>query len=133
MKKKPVTLMDQESNIDMTSMLDIVFILLIFFIVTTSFTKERGLDINRPVASSISGGANLTIHIQQDGSIRMDNRLIELERVVANMQLLLSENNTNSLSVFAHPKAKHGVVMAVMNNAKLAEIERISVLIAKNT
>ncbi len=74
MKRKKHTSAEDEAQIDMTPMLDIVFIMLIFFIVTTSFVKEKGLDVNRPEdnqAKNDKPSKALSIRIDADGTIMM--------------------------------------------------------------
>ncbi|GAC16964.1 ExbD/TolR family protein [Aliiglaciecola lipolytica] len=133
MRKKKHGSADDEAQIDMTPMLDIVFIMLIFFIVTTSFVKEAGLMANRPKAPDAppppSNAKTLAIRIDQQGTIVMDNREVDIRRVVANIQSFLAENNTDSAAIQAHPKTKHGIVVEVMNQAKEAGIDKVSILV----
>jgi biopolymer transport protein ExbD len=135
MKRKKHGSSDDEATIDMTPMLDIVFIMLIFFIVTTSFVKEKGLDVSRPEDTNTpppkTNVKTLAIRVEQDGTIMMNSRQVDIRRIVANIQSFLAENNTDSAAVQAHPKAKHGVVTAVINQAKLAGIAKVSVLVSK--
>jgi len=85
MKRKKHTSAGDEAEIDMTPMLDIVFIMLIFFIVTTSFVKEKGLDVNRPKDNNESNQPSKALSIQIDelGVIRMNGREVDVRRVVA--------------------------------------------------
>ena len=133
MRKKQHGSADDEAAIDMTPMLDIVFIMLIFFIVTTSFVKEKGLMANRPKAPDSppppTNVKSLAIRIDQNGTIVMNNREVDIRRVVANIQSFLAENNTDQAAIQAHPKTKHGIVVEVMNQAKEAGIERVSILV----
>ncbi|AEE21186.1 ExbD/TolR family protein [Paraglaciecola chathamensis] len=135
MKRKKHGSSDDEAAIDMTPMLDIVFIMLIFFIVTTSFVKEKGLDVLRPKDSNSpppkTNVKSLAIRVNQDGTIMMNSREVDIRRIVANIQSFLAENNTDSAAVQAHPKAKHGVVTEVINQAKEAGITNVSVLVGK--
>lgn len=131
MKRKKHTSGDDEAQIDMTPMLDIVFIMLIFFIVTTSFVKEKGLDVNRPKDNSESNqpSKSLSIRIDETGEIQMNGRPVDIRRVVANTQTFLAENNTDSAAIQAMEGTEHGVVVEVMNQVKVAGIEKISVLV----
>ena len=134
MKKKKHTSSDDEAQIDMTPMLDIVFIMLIFFIVTTSFAKEKGLDVNRPKDNNESKQPSKALSIQIDdaGVIKMNGREVDIRRVVANIQTFLAENNTDVAAIQAHEDAEHGIVVEVMNQAKIAGINRVSVLVKDN-
>jgi biopolymer transport protein ExbD len=133
MRKKTHGSADDEAAIDMTPMLDIVFIMLIFFIVTTSFVKEKGLEVNRPKDSNTpppqTNKKTLSVRIDANGTIVMNNREVDIRRVVANVQTFLAENNTDAAAVQAHPKAKHGLVVEVMDQIKQANIQKISVLV----
>ena len=135
MKRKKHGSSDDEASIDMTPMLDIVFIMLIFFIVTTSFVKEKGLEVSRPKDSNTppppTNVKSLAIRIDADGSIVLNGRTVDIRRVEANIQSFLAENNQDSAAVQAHPKAKHGVVTEVINETKKAGIKNVSVLVSK--
>ena len=132
MKRKKHTSADDEAQIDMTPMLDIVFIMLIFFIVTTSFVKEKGLDVNRPEdnqSNTNEPSKALSIRIDANGTIVMGGREVDIRRVVANAQTYLAENNTDTAAIQAHEDAEHGTVVEVMNQVKIAGIDKISVLV----
>jgi biopolymer transport protein ExbD len=135
MKRKKHGSSDDEAAIDMTPMLDIVFIMLIFFIVTTSFVKETGLEVNRPKDSQTppppTNVKSLSIRVEEDGTIVVNGRQVDIRRVEANIQSFLAENNQDSAAVQAHPKAKHGDVTEVINEVKRAGIANVSVLVAK--
>ena len=132
MKRKKHTSADDEAQIDMTPMLDIVFIMLIFFIVTTSFVKEKGLDVNRPddnKSNNNQPSRSLSIRIDENGVISMGGREVDIRRVVANAQTFLAENNTDSAAIQADQDTEHGIVVEVMNQVKIAGIEKVSVLV----
>ncbi len=125
---------DDEAAIDMTPMLDIVFIMLIFFIVTTSFVKEKGIEVNRPKennAPNKTQSKSLAIRIDDNGVIVMNGREVDIRRVVANVQSFLAETNTESAAIQAGSKTKHGLVVEVMNQVKEAGIKNVSVLVSK--
>ena len=120
---------EEEATIDMTPMLDIVFIMLIFFIVTTSFVKEAGIEVNKPKAQQATKqkSANIFIAINENGDIWMDKRQVDVERVRANIERMLAEQPTDVVILQADVEAKHGVVVEVMDQIKAAGIDRISV------
>lgn len=120
---------EEDAAIDMTPMLDIVFIMLIFFIVTTSFVKEAGIDVNKPEASQAEKkpSANIFIAIRANGEVWMDKRMVDVERVGANIERLLAEQPTDIVVIQADKEAKHGVVVEVMNQIKEAGIDKISI------
>jgi biopolymer transport protein ExbD len=120
---------EEEATADMTPMLDIVFIMLIFFIVTTSFVKEAGIDVNRPEASQATQkpSANIFIAIRENGEVWMDRRMVDVERVGANLERLLAEQPTDMVVIQADEEARHGVVVEVMDQIKEAGIPTISI------
>ncbi|WP_105200547.1 MULTISPECIES: ExbD/TolR family protein [unclassified Pseudoalteromonas] len=120
---------EEEAAVDMTPMLDIVFIMLIFFIVTTSFVKEAGIDVNKPEAAQATQkkNANIFIAIRSNGEIWMDKRQVDAERVAANIERLLAEQPTEIVIIQADKEAKHGVVVKVMDQIKAAGIDKISI------
>lgn len=120
---------EEEAAIDMTPMLDIVFIMLIFFIVTTSFVKEAGIDVSKPEASQAQAkpSANIFIAIRANGEVWMDKRMVDVERVGANIERLLAEQPTDIVVIQADKEAKHGVVVKVMDQIKEAGIDKISI------
>ncbi|NMP17569.1 MULTISPECIES: biopolymer transporter ExbD [unclassified Thalassotalea] len=123
---------DDEAAVDMTPMLDIVFIMLIFFIVTTSFVKEAGIDVQKPKAANASKkpSANIFIAVRENGEIWMDKRVVDVERVSANIEKLLAEQPTDIVIIQADKGAKHGVVVKVMDAIKDAGIDKISIAAA---
>ena len=120
---------DEEAAVDLTPMLDVVFIMLIFFIVTTSFVKEAGIDVNKPKAAQAQKKPTATIFIaiRPNGEIHMDKRVVDIERVSATIEKLLAESPTDTVIIQADKEAKHGVVVKVMDQIKAAGIEKISI------
>ena len=113
----------EQAEIDITPMMDIVFIMLIFFIVTTSFVKEAGIDVNKPEAAQAQKKPTATIFIaiRANGEIWMDKRTVDVERVSANIERLRAESPTDTIIVQADKEAKHGTVMEVMDQIKAAD------------
>jgi biopolymer transport protein ExbD len=125
---------EEDASIDMTPMLDIVFIMLIFFIVTTSFVKEAGIQVNKPEASNTTKepSANIFIAIRDTGEVWMDKRQVDVERVGANIERMLAEQPTDVVVIQADTKAEHGVVVEVMDQVKEAGIDKISIAAENN-
>ncbi|QYK02651.1 ExbD/TolR family protein [Shewanella psychrotolerans] len=134
MARKKHSSIDEEAQIDMTPMLDIVFIMLIFFIVTTSFIKPSGLDYNKPEASTATTqkSANIFIGVSKTGVIKMENRQVDIERVTANVERMLAESPEAAVLIEADKEAQHGLVVKVMDNVKKAGISKISVSAGKD-
>ena len=118
----------EESEINITPMLDIVFIMLIFFIVTTSFIKETGIDPNRPVAETAirAEQGNILIAISPNDQIWMNKNQIQLESVRILMEAAHAENPESSVVIVADELASTGLVMDIMDQIRLGGISKVS-------
>ena len=123
---------EEDAEIDMTPMLDIVFIMLIFFIVTTVFVKEAGVDVNKPNGELAvrPKNANIFIAVTEDGKVWMDKREIDTDSVRANLDRLMAEQPSDVIIIQADKEAEHGLVVEVMDQIKMAGIDRISIATA---
>ena len=119
---------NEEAQIDLTSMLDIVFIMLIFFIVTSSFVRESGVEVNRPQASNVVSqkDAGIFVAITSANDIFIDKRVVDVERVQATLEHLLLEQPDASLVIQADEHAYNGTVVKVMDAAKGAGVKNIA-------
>ncbi|MBT8048764.1 MAG: biopolymer transporter ExbD [Xanthomonadales bacterium] len=119
----------EEAEINITPMLDIVFIMLIFFIVTTSFTKETGAMIIKPQAEQAVALQNGTILIgvRPNDDIWMAKRQIELREVRQMVERAKSENPEGSVVIIADKGSRIGTVTQVMDQVKLAGVEGIAI------
>ncbi|MBB1312978.1 MULTISPECIES: ExbD/TolR family protein [Aliivibrio] len=124
----------EEAQIDLTSMLDIVFIMLIFFIVTSSFVRESGVEVNRPQASNVSSqkDAGIFVAITASNDIFIDKRMVDAERVQATLEHLLLEQPDASLVIQADEHAYNGTVVKVMDAAKGAGVKGIALAAEKS-
>jgi biopolymer transport protein ExbD len=120
---------EEESEINMTPMLDVVFIMLIFFIVTASFVKETGIDVNRPDAQTAvpKDKANILIAIGANGDIWIDRRKVDQRAVRANIERLHAENPQGSVVIQADKKAITETLIAVMDAARQAGVYNVSI------
>ncbi|MDA8933414.1 biopolymer transporter ExbD [Gammaproteobacteria bacterium] len=118
-----------ESTIDITPMLDIVFIMLIFFIVTTSFVKETGVEVNRPNAATAvrDERGNILIAITANDEIWIDKRMIDLRSVRANVERLKAENPEGSVIIQADKASKTGFLVETMDQVRLAGVQNVSI------
>ena len=123
----------EEANIDMTPMLDIVFILLIFFIVTTSFVKESGVKVNRPSAikSSSKKSANIIVAIKSNGDIWVDKQEVELSNLTPKIERLFANSSQSSVIIQADKKALTDITVKVIDKIRLAGIYNISLATTK--
>lgn len=130
MKQHFQNLMDEEeATIDMTPMLDVVFIMLIFFIVTASFVKEAGIDVNRPEAATAvkKDRANILVAISDKGEIWINKRKVDVRAVQANIERLYAENPQGTVVIQADKKATTDVLIKVMDASRAAGIEDVSI------
>ncbi len=119
----------EETEINITPMLDIVFIMLIFFIVTTSFIKETGIDPNRPEAMTAikQERGNILIGISVTGDIWMNKRKIELVQVRQLVEQAKAESPEASVVIVTDEKAATGVLIDLMDQIRLGGVQNVSV------
>ncbi len=123
----------EDSELDLTPMLDVVFIMLIFFIVTTSFVKAAGIDINTPIAESTEQKENTTIMvaINSDGEVWIDKRQVEVRTVRSIISRMHQENPEGAVMIQSDKQATTEVLLSVMDQIRLAGISNIAVAAAK--
>ncbi|MEF1256546.1 MULTISPECIES: biopolymer transporter ExbD [unclassified Vibrio] len=123
----------EEAQVDLTSMLDIVFIMLIFFIVTSSFVRESGVEVNRPTASNVVSQKEVGIFvaITSANDIYIDKRVVDVERVQATLEHLMLDKPDASLVIQADEHAYSGTVVKVMDAAKSAGVRNIALAAEK--
>jgi len=119
----------EQAEVDLTPMLDVVFIMLIFFIVTASFVKESGMDVNRPDAATatLKPRGNILVAITPSGQIWIDKRQVDVRSLRANLERLHAENPQGAVVIQADEDSKNGLLVAVMDAAKLAKIDSVSI------
>jgi biopolymer transport protein ExbD len=122
-------LQEEEAEINITPMLDVVFIMLIFFIVTASFVKEAGIDVNRPEAATAvkKERANILIAISDKGEIWINKRRIDVRAVQANVERLKAENPQGTVVIQADKKATTDVLIKVMDASRAAGVYDVSI------
>jgi biopolymer transport protein ExbD len=120
---------EEESGIDLTPMLDVVFIMLIFFIVSTSFVKESGIQVSRPSAKSATKKerANIMVAISESGEVWIQKRKVDIASVRANIERLHAESPEGQVVVQADKDSKNGLLVEVMDQIRLAGVENISI------
>ena len=119
----------EDAAINITPLLDIVFILLIFFIVTTSFAKEFGVDMNRPANAPVKERERaelIAVRIEADGTVFVEDRAVDLRAVRANIESGLARKPQASVVVVAHRAAEAGLMVRVVDQARLAGAANVS-------
>ena len=120
---------EDDGEISLTPMLDVVFILLIFFIVSTSFVKEPGLSPERPLAETAAAKTrgNILVGISATDAVWMHKRRVRLEDVRPLVEAAVAENPESSVVVVADRRASTGAVIDVMDRARAAGVTNIAV------
>ncbi len=118
-----------QSEVNMTPMLDVVFIMLIFFIVTASYVKVAGVEVNRPpaVTATSKPKGNILIAITENGQIWIDRNQVEPRSLRTHIERLHSENPQGSIIIQADKNSQNHLLIAVMDAAKAAKVNRISI------
>lgn len=116
------------AEINIAPLIDMVFILLIFFLVNTSFVKESGIEVNRPTAAtaSLQAGTTVVIGIDKENRIFMENREVDVRAVRANVERALAENPEGGVIVVSDKESDAGVVINVMDGCRMAGAEDVS-------
>ncbi|HUH36968.1 MAG TPA: biopolymer transporter ExbD [Spongiibacteraceae bacterium] len=119
---------ENASEIDLTPMLDVVFIMLIFFIVTASFIKEAGIEVNRPEASTAQKKENVNILVAISGTneIWIDQRRVDERSVRSVIERLHAENPKGAIVIQADRNSNTKTVTAVMDAARAAGVFDVS-------
>lgn len=117
----------EDTGIDLTPMLDVVFIMLIFFIVTTSFIKESGVEIERPESSAASPrpDAQVLIAVTPEGAVWVDGKPVDVHRVGQQVADMLSDDG--AVVIQADRASTTGLLIEVMDRLKQAGVDQIAV------
>ncbi|MEM8615628.1 MAG: biopolymer transporter ExbD [Pseudomonadota bacterium] len=120
----------EEARVDLTPMLDVVFILLIFFIVTSTFIQEEAIGAEPPPPSGGSGEPSpaILVFVDQSDQIRVNGRLTDISGVRPNMERLRAENPDAALIIQAHPQARTGTIIQIRDQAYDAKMERVNIV-----
>ena len=129
MKMRRHTQTSEDTGIDLTPMLDVVFIMLIFFIVTTTFVREAGINVNRPSAETAERQDQQTIlvAISADDEIYIDGRSVDIRGLRAEIERLKGQAPDATVVVQADQDAGAGVMVQVMDKARLAGARNVAV------
>ena len=121
---------EDDSQIDLTPMLDVVFIMLIFFIVTASFVNETGLNVDRPPTTDQpppdAANTNIVFRVSESNEIMLEGRRIDIRSVRANVERLHAEKPEAKVVINSHPKAKTEIFVMISDQAREAGVYNIS-------
>ncbi len=117
------------ANIDIAPMLDMVFILLIFFIVTSSFTRETGVEVTKPQAKSASevNKENIMIAITREGTIHVNERQVDFITLKDVLGQMISKNPDREVILIADQDSNTGVVVSVIDVCNLTGVKKVSI------
>ena len=117
------------AEIDLTPMLDVVFIMLIFFIVVASFIKEAGIEVNRPddnQPDNPEDSTSILVEVASDNQIWMENRRVDIRAVRANIQRLLAEDPEAPVTIKVEKGAEAGIVVDVADAARESGVAAVN-------
>ena len=119
---------ETESDIDLTPMLDVVFIMLIFFLVVASFMKEDGLDLNQsdPARAPTTTEESILISIKDDNLIWIGERVIDPRAIRANIKRMVAENPAATVVIQADRRSANKTLVQVMDASRRAGVYEIS-------
>ena len=117
----------------MTPLIDVVFILLIFFLVTASFTKEAGIDVDRPTAQTAvrQEQSSLIIAVNKDGKIWIDNQEVDIRSLRAHVERLHAQNPEGTVIILADKDSRTGLAIDVLDQVRLASVSNVAIAASK--
>ncbi len=123
------TQQEEEKVADLTPMLDVVFIMLIFFIVTATFIKETGIEVNRPdtKTAQFKKTVSLLVAVSPDSAIWIDKKKVDIRNVRPLMERLHAENPKGGLVIQADMESKVEKVLAIMDAARTIGISQVAI------
>ena len=123
------TQQEEEKVADLTPMLDVVFIMLIFFIVTATFIKETGVEVNRPdtKTAELKKTVSLLVGVAPDNAVWIDKKQVDIRNVRPMMERLHAENPKGGLVIQADGESKTEKVLAIMESARQLGIAQVAI------
>ena len=120
-------------ELNLSPLIDMIFILLIFFLVTTTFVKESGVEVNRPIASTAQDEdkTNIIIGVTKEGSIHIENQMIDIRSVRSRMERFKHENPLGNVVITADKDSRFGVAIEVLDQVRAAQIKNVVVAAQK--
>ncbi len=129
MRPSTTRLVSTPPVVNLTPMIDMVFILLIFFVVTSSFVKEAGIEVTRPSAKTAvrQEHATLLVAVTKSGEIWINKRLTDIRSVGAQLRRLHAENPEGAVVIVADRSSQTGLVIEVLDQARLAGVGNVAI------
>lgn len=119
----------RESLIDISPMMDMVFILLIFFIVTSTFTRETGIDVTKPKASSAKELAreSILIGITRQGTVHINETQVNLSSLQTILRQMMAESPDRPVIIVSDREAPSGAIVDVLDECNIAKVRKVSI------
>jgi len=117
------------TELNMAPLIDMVFILLIFFLVTTSFVKESGVEVKRPIASTAEEQekTNMVVAVTEEGTVHIENQMVDIRSVRSIMERFKHENPLGNVVITADTNSRFGVSIEVLDEVRRAGITNVVV------
>ncbi|PLX96580.1 MAG: biopolymer transporter ExbD [Desulfuromonas sp.] len=121
------------AELNMSPLIDMIFILLIFFVVTTSFVREAGVDVQRPIAQTAEtkDSTNIVLAITADNLVVVEGKPVDVRSVQSYMERFLMQNPNGSVVLAADRNSRSGLVIQVLDACRLAGVKNLSVAAKK--
>jgi len=119
----------QPVHINVIPLIDVMFFLVLFFVATSSFIRETGVDVNRPTARSAvaQDKANIIVSVTKNGEIWIDRRKVDIRALRANVERMYAENPGSSVIIAADEEAQTGRLVAALDEARLAGVQNVAI------
>jgi biopolymer transport protein ExbD len=119
---------DDKVEINMGPLIDMVFLLLIFFVVTTSFVKEAGIDVQKSTAATaqVKERGNILIGVTHEGEIFMEGKRVDIRSIRPLIERSLAEDPESGVVIVADKRSQTGDVVQVMDQCRLAGAKDVS-------
>lgn len=123
----------QGVELNMSPLIDMVFILLIFFLVTTSFVKEAGVEVKRPIASTAEDKdkTNMIVAVTEDGTVHIENQMVDIRSLRSRMERFHHENPLGNVVITADTNSRFGISIEVLDRVREAGISNVVVAATK--
>ncbi len=119
----------QPIYINVIPLIDVMFFLVLFFVATSSFIRETGVDVNRPAAKSaqMQEKGNIIVSVTKNGEIWIDRRKVDIRALRANVERMYAENPGSAVIIAADEEAQTGLLVAALDEARLAGVENVAI------
>ena len=129
MRHRHIQEQNAAASVNLTPLIDMVFILLIFFLVTASFTKESGIEVDRPSAQTAirQEKGNLIIGVSESGEVWIENKQVDIRSIRAHIERLHAQNPEGTVIILADQKAHTGATVNVLDQVRLAGVTNVAI------